>query len=311
MSLRFNPLVFGGFDMVGSSTGGFTKAEAETLLEAYVKLAGRAGGQTVSGGLAEGEAPLILEAFPGGPSIELEPGGTSPRFNINGALLNASGGIEVSFIEPLTLSLEHQEAAELTGSIKTYEPSPSRSWILFEKASGAYSITGLAEPSHAGTISIITNNTAHTITLKNENSESSAEDRFHFTTGANVVLQPGQSIVLMWVPEGGTIVERWINVTEILPTVGVPEAAKSRETGKEIEVLEVTTTVYLTLKLKAESSAWTVYVDGKAVFTDTAETLVAADLNQTYTLRVKPKGKWEVKMNTGTASELHSVYQEG
>lgn len=95
-------------------------------------------------------------------------------------------------------------------------------------------------------------------------------------------------------------------------SVGTPAGAVERETGKEYEPsATAVTTVYLSVKLKAEKSAWEVLVEGKPVYTDTAETLVAADLDQNYGFRVKAKGKWELKMNEGAAAEVHSVYQEG
>jgi hypothetical protein len=95
-------------------------------------------------------------------------------------------------------------------------------------------------------------------------------------------------------------------------TTGVPGVSTEREAGKEYEPsATAATTVYLSIKLKAEKSAWEVLVDGKPVYTDASETLLVADLDQTYGFRVKAKGKWELKMVEGTAAEVHSVYQEG
>jgi len=92
--------------------------------------------------------------------------------------------------------------------------------------------------------------------------------------------------------------------------VGTPEASVSRATGEPHTVPAYVTTVYLTLKLKAEKTAWEVLVAGKPVFKE-SETLVAASVSHPYTLRVAASGTWEVKMNEGTAEELHSTYAEG
>lgn len=94
--------------------------------------------------------------------------------------------------------------------------------------------------------------------------------------------------------------------------VGVPAAAVEREAGKEFEPsATAVTAVYLSVKLKAEKSAWEVLVDGKPIYTDASDTLAVGDLDQNYGFRVKAKGKWELKMNEGVAAEVHSVYQEG
>ncbi len=93
--------------------------------------------------------------------------------------------------------------------------------------------------------------------------------------------------------------------------VGTPEAAVSRAVNEAHTVPAYVTTVYLTLKLKAEKTAWNVLVAGKAVFADTAETLPTGTLTKTYTLRAGESATWEVKMNEGEAAELHSVYAEG
>lgn len=95
-------------------------------------------------------------------------------------------------------------------------------------------------------------------------------------------------------------------------SVGTPTASTERETGKEYEPSATAVmTVYLSVKLKAEKSAWEVLVEGKPIYVDASETLTVADLDQNYGFRVKAKGKWELKMTEGTAAEVHSVYQEG
>src|SRR5208282_6885418 len=76
--------------------------------------------------------------------------------------------------------------------------------------------------------------------------------------------------------------------------VGTPEASVLRTTGETHAVPAYVTTVYLTLKLKAEKTAWEVLVAGKPVFKD-SETLVAASVSHPYTLRVAASGTWEVK----------------
>lgn len=94
--------------------------------------------------------------------------------------------------------------------------------------------------------------------------------------------------------------------------VGTPAAVETREAGKSYEPSATeTTTVYLSITLKAEKSKWEVLVEGKPIYTDAAETLVAADLDQTYMFRIAAKGKWELKMVEGTAATVKSVYQAG
>jgi hypothetical protein len=75
MSLKFNPLLFGGLQKEG---GGVSKEEVETLLELYVKLAGRKNTQKIIGGTEAG-GTLDLEAEPGAYS-KIELTGTEAKF---------------------------------------------------------------------------------------------------------------------------------------------------------------------------------------------------------------------------------------
>ena len=101
-------------------------------------------------------------------------------------------------------------------------------------------------------------------------------------------------------------------VSAVKTLVGVPGAYEARSANESLEASATeTTTVYLSIKGKAEATAYEVISDGKAVYKVAEETLVAADVAFTHIFRIKAKGKWEVKVTKGTLAEIHSVYQAG
>lgn len=99
-------------------------------------------------------------------------------------------------------------------------------------------------------------------------------------------------------------------VTASKLSVGTGGSSESRiaNTAYEPSATEAAC-VYLTIKSKAESTSYEVIADTKAVYTFAKEVVVAASENQTYFFRLKAGAKWEVKVNEGTLTEIHSVYQ--
>lgn len=99
--------------------------------------------------------------------------------------------------------------------------------------------------------------------------------------------------------------------------MGTPAAAKELKEATSIEASPVaTTTVYLSVLCKAESTVGEVLVSGVPVFFIRKETLVASSDNMHFVFRIKAGGKFEVKMTEGkieTEGTNKSVYtvQEG
>jgi aerobic-type carbon monoxide dehydrogenase small subunit (CoxS/CutS family) len=71
------------------------------------------------------------------------------------------------------------------------------------------------------------------------------------------------------------------------------------------------TTVYLSIVAKAEATQFTILVDGKVVLSFSKAAVASTGKNLFATIRVKAKGRWEVKMIEGTLIELHATYQAG
>jgi hypothetical protein len=90
---------------------------------------------------------------------------------------------------------------------------------------------------------------------------------------------------------------------------GVPGAYTSRTINTTYTVPNETTNVYISIKGKAEATAYNILVDGVVVYKIEAETLTAAGEDFTHHIQVKAEGTWEVKKVEGTLTSINSVYQ--
>lgn len=109
---------------------------------------------------------------------------------------------------------------------------------------------------------------------------------------------------------GGKLVNATITGKQVAP--GKPEALKELKENIEIEPSSTeATTVYLSLKCKAESTAFEILADGVAIYQFRTETLTAVADNIHFCFRLPKAAKFEVKMTTGkieSSSTTASVY---
>lgn len=74
-------------------------------------------------------------------------------------------------------------------------------------SNSTYNITGLANPA-VGRIISMHNRGSFILTFTNQDAASSANNRFEFG-GANILLLPGETLVVQWMP----VVNRWVNLS--------------------------------------------------------------------------------------------------
>lgn len=105
----------------------------------------------------------------------------------------------------LTLNNDHTSGV-LGASQNNYDPGAFASWVRFQ-SSGAIDITGIANGADGRVLPIV-NIGANAITLKNEDANSTAANRFTLPSAADIVLGAGDGCFLLY----SGVTSRWLAV---------------------------------------------------------------------------------------------------
>jgi len=110
-------------------------------------------------------------------------------------------------------------------------PTHTPSYVAFDSASGAFSLSGIAVPSvpslsGRNQLLLLWNNTSYAMTLLNENANSTAANRFLSPTGADVVVGAGGSAQLIYSGASRWLIQNAYDGT-VVPSGGVSSTLTS------------------------------------------------------------------------------------
>jgi len=207
-----------------AAAGGISEAEVKALIAAEALLkAGVSGGQTVHGGTAEADKLTLAANTAAGEKPVVISRDTLTCWNLKAENLTevnflrgisgeAIPEVKIGLLE-ITEALEapfllvnggvaylQSNVAELTETANNWELSGHQAVFYRIKSNASHEVTGIQYPGvqESGQSLILTNIGTHPFVFKNNNAGSESENRFKFSTEADITLEPNHTLTLIY-----------------------------------------------------------------------------------------------------------------
>jgi|ERR1700722_308826 len=212
---------------------------------------------------------------------------------------NQGGSVRVNGIDLVTA-----EATKSSHNV-TYALAPTEKLTIYRQRE-------VVLTSAASTVKQILgfHGTGETITIRATTAKTKFETGGNLYLGGktSIELSEGENVTFLKTDYG---VATWVLLSLSGSLVGTPGSYTSYNANEEHELPAETTTVYLSIKAKAEATIFEVLLETKPIYKFAEETPTVAGVDIAFPFRGRAKAKWEVKVTKGALAELHATYQSG